>query len=254
MGIFCWIWHVVCHLWKLCLNCSISFDISVTDTFDVLDHLFFAVISCLVLTRRFVLILLGSSYSPFCSSEVSMDNCTDWNNEQYRKNPKYDKVILTSWVIWVLVDVMFVGDVVFGILCIESCTGYLYGRSSVDETMLSMGTYWQLCVTSSIDKRILVCPLWHHRWYHVDKNCQTTHVSHGFSASKSRPILLIDCPKYECKVFVAFRESLESWYVVWSPIIINHLRNVHGHPLDILGRLWVDVCCLLRRCCVSPVV
>ena len=46
--------------------------------------------------------------------------------------------------------------------------------------MLSMEVYWQLYVTSSIDKRILDCPLWwHHRWYHVTKDWQTTYVSHG---------------------------------------------------------------------------
>ena len=112
--------------------------------------------------------------------------------------------------------------------------------------MLSMGTNWQLYVTDSIDKLILVCPLWwDHRWCHVDKDCQTTHVSHGFSASKSSPILLIDCPKHECKVFVTCRESLESCYVVLSSIIVNHLKIVHRHPLDIQGRLWVDVSSLL---------
>ena len=111
VGIVCWFWHVVCPLWKCCLDCSISFDISIGDAFDLLDHLFFAVISCLVLTRRFVLILLGSSCSPFCSSGVSMVNFTDWNNEQYRKNSTATKQLWQigqseSSLMWCLLEML----------------------------------------------------------------------------------------------------------------------------------------------------
>ena len=74
-----------------------AFDISIGLAFDLLDHMFFAVISCLVLARRFVLYTSGALVF-----SILLERCLNGQlhlteiNEQYRKKLQCDQATLAN--------------------------------------------------------------------------------------------------------------------------------------------------------------